>query len=50
MLSWIRSFLNRRRQRRLLRANPPDLPPHLMRDIGLTPPPQRPHPHFHPPF
>ncbi len=37
-----------RRHRR--RRVPSDLPPHLMRDIGLDPWPERPRMPFHPPW
>lgn len=35
-------------RRRALRDFPCDLPPHLMRDIGLNPSPDRKHLTFHP--
>jgi hypothetical protein len=37
-----------RHRRRIPRGVPRDLPPHLMRDIGLDPWPKRPHKPFYP--
>lgn len=37
-----------RHRRRIPRGVPRDLPPHLMRDIGLDPLPDRPRLPFHP--
>lgn len=46
-MTWL--FLSRKdRRHRNLRRLPANLPPHLMRDIGLQPWPERPRLPFHP--